>query len=1027
MAQLKVDLVVDDKGKLVITGFGKEVDRVMYSSRAAVADFGRQVAIGGAALTAFVAAGGYAVSQFTKVADTYSLIESRLKLVTDGTEQLNRVQEKLYQSAQDTYQGYEATAGLYTGLARSTKELNISEERLLGITESLNKSMAVSGASQEAQANSMQQLNQAMFGGIVRAEEFNSVMDNTPRVLEAVADGMGVTMGELRQKMLDGKLTAELFLESFEKGAGRIDEEFSQLPLTVERATTYLGNVWESIIDGANDTSGATGSIAQSIKDLADTVEENKDGIISLFSNLIDASAWVIGAIANIAKSFEGWAAVVDGELGFFEFATMNAEELAVWLEKDRQGIVDLEKKIEELGRKRKEVAYSYALTSEARKAKQAELKAIDAQIAAHKLQIKVIKNLSQVVEEEYHDPWIQGAKEVVKGTEKVTYTQKQLNKFVKDGEKLGEDLWLVHDKGMKKANMRGIQLVGTMEELKEKTAKVDGALSEFFDDLDDGSYQATTSMSDDWEELSSSIETNFKTMVGDSLRGEFDSIGDAFKSLIDDMLSTFLGMVAEMMASEAWKWLTSWFTGDEYSFGGFSFGGGSGGGVGDLMSWGSALKTGVSKVGGWLGITSATSTAPAAIASTTPAYVAGGAPLASAPAYSLMPYSTTGTLAGAAGATGTATSVNAGTQLALAEGTYGSSLGGGGGAAMAGAGVAAAAVFGAKMIAEWGADGSLYDQLQQAAVGIQELQAAGVGDTLTRITGDTAENLDALADDFEAFTHVSANASGVMYLARESMDGLTTSVDSSVMVLNQATGEWVDQTSAFSAMMGSMSDALAGASEVSMDVVRATAHRIAAERGLPSLEDELAAAFMVNYGAATDLNQAMKMLAAGTASSADSISSSARRVASFRNFDVRVYNPMNEGRRADGGLLPRGYATFNDGGILQGGSGIRDDLYLGTINGQAQIAMGGEYIINTYSTAKHKQLLDYINADRYAGGGHVRSTAVPLSYGSYFPGGLDLETMLLQILTHVKKAADVLRRIEHTGLPVSSRVGVSG
>lgn len=258
MAQLQIDLVVDDKGKLVLTGFGQEVDKVMYSSKAAVKNFGKELALGGAAITGLVAAGGLLVSKYTEVTDRYTLLENKLRLVTEGSEQLQRVQQELYDISLLTHQSVGISSNLYGGMAKSTKELGISEARLLDITESMNKAYIVSGANQEQAATSQQQMNQALRGGIVRAEEYNSIMDATPRVLDAVADGLGKTSGELFKMMLDGKLTAQLFVEGFEQGAAKIDYEFSQLQITVGQALGDLNTVWESILVGADKNTGAT-------------------------------------------------------------------------------------------------------------------------------------------------------------------------------------------------------------------------------------------------------------------------------------------------------------------------------------------------------------------------------------------------------------------------------------------------------------------------------------------------------------------------------------------------------------------------------------------------------------------------------------------------------------------------------------------------------------------------------------------------------------------------------------------------
>ena len=123
MPQLKVDLVVDDKGSLVVTGFGQQVDKTMWSTRAAVKGLGSELRI----LSAGVAAVGGSFAAITagvvSISDEYTLLHSRLGLVTDGSAQLAAVEQELYKTALETHQAYSTTADLYTRLARSTEAL----------------------------------------------------------------------------------------------------------------------------------------------------------------------------------------------------------------------------------------------------------------------------------------------------------------------------------------------------------------------------------------------------------------------------------------------------------------------------------------------------------------------------------------------------------------------------------------------------------------------------------------------------------------------------------------------------------------------------------------------------------------------------------------------------------------------------------------------------------------------------------------------------------------------------------------
>jgi tape measure domain-containing protein len=322
MAQeLRVDITVDDKGSMVVKRFGQSAEKSMAKverSAKAARKSALKLKLAFAGLTA---TGGYLFTKFTGITDQYTQLDNRLKLVTGSTEQLDRVSAALYDTAQDTFTSYADTVELYAGVARATSELTdeygrqlLTEQELVAFTGDLNRAMLVSGASQEAAANATRQMIQALEGGVVRAEEYNSILENTPRILKAVASGMGVSMGELRQQMLAGELTAQRFVEAFQEGAKDIAAEFDSTERTARQAMTTLGNTLRDIIDDADDTKGATAGITKAIIELRDTIEKNRKSILALFTGMIDAGGRVVevtGDIIDRVRLLSGWAAGV--------------------------------------------------------------------------------------------------------------------------------------------------------------------------------------------------------------------------------------------------------------------------------------------------------------------------------------------------------------------------------------------------------------------------------------------------------------------------------------------------------------------------------------------------------------------------------------------------------------------------------------------------------------------------------------------------------------------------------------------
>jgi len=209
-----------------------------------------------------------------RTADTYNELTGRLQLVTRSASELADVQEQLFSIARESRVAYAQTVDLYTRLTRSTQELNLSQEQLYRITEAVNKSLIISGASAEAAQAALIQLGQGLASGTLRGEELNSVLEQAPRLAEAIAKGMGVTIGELRQLGSEGKLTAEAVVKALESQAGAIEAEFERMPKTIGQALTVINNSIGHLIFGVDQAGGVTGALAERIIDLADNIDD---------------------------------------------------------------------------------------------------------------------------------------------------------------------------------------------------------------------------------------------------------------------------------------------------------------------------------------------------------------------------------------------------------------------------------------------------------------------------------------------------------------------------------------------------------------------------------------------------------------------------------------------------------------------------------------------------------------------------------------------------------------------------------
>lgn len=258
-------------------------------------------------LGATVAAVGVAklAREYIDAADAMSNLSARLSLVTTTEKNRIAVQQALFTLAQSTGQQLETTADLYVKLAQSSDYLRTHQTDLLRITESVGKAMALSGADTATANGVVRQLSQSFASGVLRGDEFNSMMEGAPRLAKALADGLGVPVGALRAMAAQGELTTDKIQTALLKQSNAIDSEFAKLPLTVGRATTQLKNSLLDFVGGADEASGASKEVAESISDLASTMSDPdvKSGFASIIAGLVNVANFA----AKAASAFAGF------------------------------------------------------------------------------------------------------------------------------------------------------------------------------------------------------------------------------------------------------------------------------------------------------------------------------------------------------------------------------------------------------------------------------------------------------------------------------------------------------------------------------------------------------------------------------------------------------------------------------------------------------------------------------------------------------------------------------------------------
>lgn len=209
-----------------------------------------------------------ALGALTKYANSWQSISTQIKLATKSQEEAAAVQEKLVSLAKRTGSDLESTVGLYTNIARAAGEMGKSQNELIKFTENMNKVLSYSNVSASDAKNALTQLGQALGGGTIRAQEFNSILSATPAVMQVVAKniaGVDGSVAKLREKMNAGQLSAKEFFEAFQKGGKDIDEAFSKTPNTIGNAISRLNTNLTEFIGKIAESSGILSAMANAI------------------------------------------------------------------------------------------------------------------------------------------------------------------------------------------------------------------------------------------------------------------------------------------------------------------------------------------------------------------------------------------------------------------------------------------------------------------------------------------------------------------------------------------------------------------------------------------------------------------------------------------------------------------------------------------------------------------------------------------------------------------------------------------
>ncbi|MEG2434430.1 MAG: tape measure protein, partial [Acinetobacter sp.] len=232
---------------------------------------------------------GVGIRELAQTADTYTNLSARINIATKEGGDFTSAMAGVHQVALMTNSSLSATGDLFTRLNAVGKDLGMTQQNSLDLTKTINQAIQISGVSAQASEAFTQQFIQSMQQGTLRGEEYNSMMENGYGVAEALAKGLGVTTGELKNMADNGELGAERVYKALLSQKDAVQQTFDQFPTTIGNALQRISTSWEILIGKMDQSNGASATVA----DWLVTIADNMDIVETILKDIGDGFVWV--------------------------------------------------------------------------------------------------------------------------------------------------------------------------------------------------------------------------------------------------------------------------------------------------------------------------------------------------------------------------------------------------------------------------------------------------------------------------------------------------------------------------------------------------------------------------------------------------------------------------------------------------------------------------------------------------------------------------------------------------------------
>lgn len=234
----------------------------------------RATMLGLTALTGTSVTGAFAATFILQTADSYNRLNNQLRTVTDSEENRIAVMQRLFNLSQATRSDMQSTITMYARISRAAESFGKSQEDIIRVTETVQKAFAIGGASQAEAQGAAIQLSQGIASDRFSGEEYRSVAENAPVLLQEMARHLDVNIGKLREMAHAGELTGKVVTEAILGASAAIDEDFGKTVSTVGQGLTRVGNAFLMYVGETDSSVGATRRLAEALANLAENFDE---------------------------------------------------------------------------------------------------------------------------------------------------------------------------------------------------------------------------------------------------------------------------------------------------------------------------------------------------------------------------------------------------------------------------------------------------------------------------------------------------------------------------------------------------------------------------------------------------------------------------------------------------------------------------------------------------------------------------------------------------------------------------------